>query len=246
MPGRPSGIEISLETMPQMPTAIAYGVTCRPPEVKKSSYCFSPTSMPPPPVPISTRALISPYDRPASFHASRAAITPNSAAREYRFGSARPCDSWSPSMGAADSIDTGGTDAAPRTGKVDPANVVMARVPLTPPLTLRQKQSRPAPNGDTTPIPLMTTRGSPFDCICAHYNTGRAIDRRRARAACSTDRARRTPLLYRGPALLRLSLCVRVRARDDGTNQLARGRHRRGALHSICVPPQPVRPRHDP
>src|SRR3954469_9707485 len=30
---------------------------------------------------------------------------------------------------------------------------------------LRQKQSRPAPNGETTPIPLMTTRGSPFERI---------------------------------------------------------------------------------
>jgi hypothetical protein len=41
----------------------------------------------------------------------------------------------------------------------------MARVPLTPRLTLRQKQSRPAPNGETTPIPLMTTRGKPFGCM---------------------------------------------------------------------------------
>src|SRR5215510_8208478 len=228
-----------------MPTAIAYGVTCRPPEVKKSSYCFSPTSMPPPPVPIRTPALVSPYERPASFHASRAAITPNNAAREYRFGSARPSDSLSPSIGAADSIDTGGTDAATRHGKLDASNCVMARVPLTPRLTLRQKQSRPAPKGDTTPIPLMTTRGSPFDCICAHYNTGRAIDRRRATAACSTDRARRPPLLYRRPALLRVSLHGRLRARGDGNTQHARRRRQRDAFHSIRAPPQPVRPRHN-
>jgi len=39
----------------------------------------------------------------------------------------------------------------------------MARVPLTPWLMLRQKQSRPAPNGETAPIPLMTTRGNPLD-----------------------------------------------------------------------------------
>jgi hypothetical protein len=41
----------------------------------------------------------------------------------------------------------------------------MARVPLTPRLMLRQKQSRPAPKGETTPIPLMTTRGTPLDRI---------------------------------------------------------------------------------
>jgi hypothetical protein len=41
----------------------------------------------------------------------------------------------------------------------------MARVPLTPRLMLRQKHSRPAPKGETTPIPLMTTRGSPLDRI---------------------------------------------------------------------------------
>ena len=38
---------------------------------------------------------------------------------------------------------------------------LIARVPLTPRLTLRQKQSRPAPNGETTPSPLITTRGEP-------------------------------------------------------------------------------------
>jgi len=46
MPRSPSEIEISLDTIPQMPTAIAYGVTCRPPLVMKTSYCFSPPSMP--------------------------------------------------------------------------------------------------------------------------------------------------------------------------------------------------------
>jgi hypothetical protein len=82
IPRRPSEIEISLDTIPQMPTAIAYGVTCLPPDVKKSSYCFSPTSIPPPPLPIRTPAPDSPARSPASRHASRAAITPKSAARE--------------------------------------------------------------------------------------------------------------------------------------------------------------------
>ena len=41
-------------------------------------------SMPPPPLPMSTPARGSPARRPASRHASRAAMTPNSAAREYR------------------------------------------------------------------------------------------------------------------------------------------------------------------
>ena len=47
------------------------------------------------------------------------------------------------------------------------SNWVIARVPFTPRLTFRQKQSRPAPNGETTPIPLMTTRGSPLDCMAS-------------------------------------------------------------------------------
>ena len=74
MPRRPSAIEISLDTMPQIPTAIAYGVTCWPLFWKKSWYCRSPTSMPPPPLPMITPALGSANDRPASFHASRAAM----------------------------------------------------------------------------------------------------------------------------------------------------------------------------
>jgi hypothetical protein len=35
----------------------------------------------------------------------------------------------------------------------------MARVPLQPPVTDSQKRSRPTPNGETAPIPLMTMRG---------------------------------------------------------------------------------------
>ena len=81
-PRRPSEIDISLETIPQMPTAMAYGVTVRPPLVKKSWYWRSPTSIPPPPLPISTPAPGSPTRRPASRHASRPASTPKSAARE--------------------------------------------------------------------------------------------------------------------------------------------------------------------
>jgi len=37
---------------------------------------------------------------------------------------------------------------------------VMALVPLAPRLTCSQNRSRPTPNGDTTPIPLTTTRGA--------------------------------------------------------------------------------------
>ena len=57
MPRNPSEIETSLEIIPTMPTAMAYGVTCLPPAVKKSRYCASPTSMPPPPLPMMTPAL---------------------------------------------------------------------------------------------------------------------------------------------------------------------------------------------
>jgi hypothetical protein len=49
---------------------------------KKSAYCRSPTSIPPPPLPTITPAPASPIFRPASRQASRAAMTPISAARE--------------------------------------------------------------------------------------------------------------------------------------------------------------------
>ena len=60
-----------------------------------------------------TPAFASPKARPASFQASRAAITPNNAAREYRFGSA--CESLppvSPVSGWAAVMSRGGTGAA--------------------------------------------------------------------------------------------------------------------------------------
>ena len=56
------------------------------------------------------------------------------------------------------SIVTGGTGAATRHVKSDASNWVMARVPLSPRLTWSQKHSRPIPKGDTTPMPVMTTR----------------------------------------------------------------------------------------
>ena len=83
MPRSRSEIEISLDTMPTIDTGIAYGVTLRPRSTKKSWYCRSPTSMPPPPLPIDRRRRCgSPMRSPASTHASRAAMTPISAARE--------------------------------------------------------------------------------------------------------------------------------------------------------------------
>ena len=75
MPRRPSEIDISLDTMPQMPTAMAYGVTCRPPLVKKSWYWRSPTSMPPPPLPMITPG--------ARFADAQPGIAPRLAAGEH-------------------------------------------------------------------------------------------------------------------------------------------------------------------
>src|SRR4051812_37326164 len=55
---------------------------------------------------------------------------------------------------------TPSTGAATRHVELDTSNSSMARVPLHPRLTQSQKRSRPTPNGDTTPIPLMTTRAA--------------------------------------------------------------------------------------
>jgi hypothetical protein len=50
------------------------------------------------------------------------------------------------------------TGAATRHAKSDASNSVMARVPLQPPLTYCQNRSRPTPNGETTPMPVITIR----------------------------------------------------------------------------------------
>jgi hypothetical protein len=62
-------------------------------------------------------------------------------------------------MGTASSMLTGGTGAATVQGNADASKSTMARVPLQPRRTWRQKQSRPTPKGETTPIPVMATRG---------------------------------------------------------------------------------------
>src|SRR5438045_5296649 len=64
----------------------------------------------------------------------------------------------SPSSGGTSSIDTSETGAATRQARSDASNSVIARVPLQPRLTCCQKRSRPTPNGETTPMPVTTTR----------------------------------------------------------------------------------------
>jgi hypothetical protein len=66
-------------------------------------------------------------------------------------------------MGGTSADDTGGTDAATRQGRLDASNSIMGLVPLSPRQTDVQKRSRPRPNGETTPMPVMTTRGRGMD-----------------------------------------------------------------------------------
>jgi methanethiol S-methyltransferase len=54
---------------------------------------------------------------------------------------------------------TCGTGAATVHGNGDASNSTMRRVPLQPRLTCRQKHSRPTPYGETTPMPVIATRG---------------------------------------------------------------------------------------
>ena len=58
----------------------------------------------------------------------------------------------------------------------DASNSVIARVPLQPRLTCSQKRSRPTPNGDTTPMPVMTMRG-PDGCDMHAIVAGDMADR---------------------------------------------------------------------
>ena len=60
-------------------------------------------------------------------------------------------------------IMASGTAAATRHASCDASKWSIARVPLRPSLTARQNTSRPTPNGDTTPIPVMATRGDVRD-----------------------------------------------------------------------------------
>src|SRR5260221_10551253 len=163
MPCSSSAIEISLEIIPTIDTGIAYGVTRFHPSLKNSKYWRSATSMPPAPLPTSTPAPGSFRRRPASFHASLAAMTARSDAREYRRGSGRPARSPpSPARdstgGASSIVMPDGTGAATVHGKAEASKSVIARVALQPRVTWVQKRSRPTPYGDTTPIPLIATR----------------------------------------------------------------------------------------
>src|SRR5205085_11369236 len=53
-------------------------------------------------------------------------------------------------------------------------NSVIARVPLQPPLTACQKRSRPTPNGDTTPMPVITIREALAPCMTHYSSAGMA------------------------------------------------------------------------
>ena len=151
--------------------------------------------MPPPPLPMSTPAPGSPARRPASRHASRAGndAEQRRARVALRIGAA--VLSSSPSSSSASSIETGGTQAATWQGYVETSNCVMARVPLQPRLTCCQKRSRPTPNGETTPMPLMTTPMRPGGRHEAHIIPGRARSRPRGnpdRASVRLDGRRRS------------------------------------------------------
>src|SRR5688572_27375179 len=60
---------------------------------------------------------------------------------------------------------TGGTGAATVQANGEASKSTMLRVALQPRLTWRQKQSRPTPYGETTPIPVIATRGPPLPDI---------------------------------------------------------------------------------
>jgi hypothetical protein len=61
---------------------------------------------------------------------------------------------------ASSMLTVEGTGAATLQGNAEASKSVMARVALQPRLTQDQKRSRPTPYGETTPMPLMTTRGT--------------------------------------------------------------------------------------
>src|SRR6188472_501649 len=80
----------------------------------------------------------------------------------------------SPSSTGTSSIVTFATGAATRDPKTEGSNSVIARVPLQPRLTCSQKRSRPTPNGDTAPMPVMTTRGG-RDSDMVHIVSGHLV-----------------------------------------------------------------------
>ena len=58
---------------------------------------------------------------------------------------------------AAASRSLFGTAATTRVGSWETSNSVISLTPLFAPMMLRQYRSRPTPNGDTTPIPVIAT-----------------------------------------------------------------------------------------
>jgi hypothetical protein len=62
-------------------------------------------------------------------------------------------------------METDGTGAATVHGKGEASKSTIVRVALHPRLTWRQNWSRPTPNGDTTPMPVIATRGEAIGVI---------------------------------------------------------------------------------
>ena len=113
-------------------------------------------------------------------------------------------------------MDTVGTGAATAHGNADASKSVIARVALQPRLTWRQKQSRPTPYGDTTPMPVIATRGErrtpcPYNSCEFH-----AHRRRRPNGRVPRGRPGRRRHLPRLPALGRATpTCIGFDARPS-------------------------------
>ena len=160
MPRRRSEIEISLDTMPTIDTGMAYGVTFLP--LLDEEVVVLPFAD------VDAAAAAADDDAGVRLADAQAGIGPRFARgddadeRGARVALGIGAVARVPDVVALErrhivdrDAGDGRRDAA---GELRRVESVIARVPLQPPLTCSQKRSRPTPNGETTPMPVMTMR----------------------------------------------------------------------------------------
>ena len=118
---------------------------------------------------------------------------------------------------------------------------MIARVPLQPRLTWSQKRSRPTPNGETTPMPVITTRGRDGLPTWHDRYTSSAMmaELQRCIRLVGGARVRRVA----GAVCRSLRICSCCWSVDDRSAAGARSPSTRCCSRAFALAPQPLRAR---
>ena len=118
---------------------------------------------------------------------------------------------------------------------------MMLRVALQPRLTCRQKQSRPTPYGETTPMPVIATRGRPLPDIAPIIPTLMASDSARVQGRAAVF-AWGGAALFAGSLLFFLyCYLIRFGRLAAGTGSSPPSRSTTSLFTRLRAAPQPVR-----